>query len=530
MNKLSQRLSKIGFYKVCIIYFLLNACDKLDEEPLTNVSTNQFYSNETDALAALNGAYSRLKSGNGYYKQLFLSALFASSDQGWSTYLFKDFKTGTITNTNSNLSPIWRDLYIGIRDANNVISKVPDIEMNVDLKLRIIGEARFLRALHYFNLVRCFGEVPLRTDPVVNADDDGLPLSSIVNIYKEIINDLEFASNNCWGRNETRNGINNNLGRVTNTAANALLAKVYLRIASAKRTATEGVEGNYKYLSFPDTPNYYYKMAKEYCDLALEGLGFVLESSLEGYSSIFNPENGNNPEMIFEVQGSSIVGQGTAVSNLFSPKDSGLCGSGWGGSNKLKPKFINFLMDKSDNRFQNTIIKSYQNNTRFFELNAGSVGYVPTILETGEKKQSQTLWQTWTSKYIDTEATTEYTSRQNWHVIRLADVYLMRAEASSEITQDPSNANDDFNILRARAEIDLFDGTGMNMSQFRTELLRERAAELYMEGHRFFDITRMGVYDEYCKIVLGNIDGQRQPNDYFWPIPITETSANQNID
>ena len=51
--------------------FLLNACDKLDEEPLTNVSTNQFYSNETDALAALNGAYSRLKSGNGYYKQLF---------------------------------------------------------------------------------------------------------------------------------------------------------------------------------------------------------------------------------------------------------------------------------------------------------------------------------------------------------------------------------------------------------------------------------------------------------------------------
>ena len=73
----------------------------------------------------------------------------------------------------------------------------------------------------------------MRTDPVDNADDDK-PLSSIVNIYKEIINDLEFASNNCWGRNETRNGINNNLGRVTNTAANALLAKVYLRIASAK--------------------------------------------------------------------------------------------------------------------------------------------------------------------------------------------------------------------------------------------------------------------------------------------------------
>ena len=111
----------------------------MDEELLTNLSTKQFYSNETDALAALNGAYSRLKSGNGYYKQLFLSALFASSDQGWSPYLFKDFKTGTITNTNSNLSPIWRDIYWNC-DVNNVISKVPDIEMNVDLKLRIIEQ------------------------------------------------------------------------------------------------------------------------------------------------------------------------------------------------------------------------------------------------------------------------------------------------------------------------------------------------------------------------------------------------------
>ena len=529
MEKLFQKFSSIGTIKICVIFYLIFGCDKLDEEPLTNVSTEQFYSSETDALAALNGAYSRLKSGNGYYKQLFLSALFASSDQGWSTYLFKDFKTGTITNTNSNLTPIWRDIYLAIRDANNVIAKVPNIDMDEDLKLRIIGEAKFLRALHYFNLVRCFGEVPLRTQPVKDADENGLPLSPIVDIYRTIIEDLEFASINCWDRDEKRSGHHNNLGRVTNTAANAMLAKVYLRIASAKRTAMDGIEGNYKYLSFTNDTRYYYELAKVYSDLALEGLGFSLEVNFDGYSSIFNPENGNNPEMIFDVQGSSIVGQGTAVSNLFSPKDSGLCGSGWGGSNKLKPKFINFLMDKSDNRFQSTIIKSYENNTRFFELNPGSVGYVPTILETGERKPNQTLWQTWTSKYIDTEATTEYTSRQNWHVIRLADVYLMRAEAIVEITQDPSLANDDFNILRSRAGVNQFDGGNMSMSQFRDEILRERAAELYMEGHRFFDITRMGVYDENCKIVLGDIDGQRQPNDYFWPIPITEISANPNI-
>ena len=139
------------------------------------------------------------------------------------------------------------------------------------------------------------------------------------------------------------------------------------------------------------------------------------------------------------------------------------------------------------------------------------------------------MWQIWTAKYIDTEATTEYTSRQNWHIIRLADVHLMRAEILAEISQDPSMANDDINILRSRVEMDDFDGSILTIQEFRVQLLQERGVELYMEGHRFFDLTRMGVYDENCKIVLGDIDGQRQPNDYFWPIPITEISANPNI-
>uniref|UniRef100_UPI002602F1D6 RagB/SusD family nutrient uptake outer membrane protein n=1 Tax=uncultured Polaribacter sp. TaxID=174711 RepID=UPI002602F1D6 len=244
---------------------------------------------------------------------------------------------------------------------------------------------------------------------------------------------------------------------------------------------------------------------------------------------IFSPDNGNNPEMIFEVQGSSIVGQGTAVSNLFSPKDSGLSGTGFGGSNKLKPKFINFRINKEDLRFQNTIIREYQNTLWSFSINAQSIAYVATSLDPTNSR-SFTSWLTWTSKYIDSEATTEYTSRQNWHIIRLADVYLMRAEAMVEIAQDPGLANSDFNALRSRVETADFEGSTMSMSEFRTALLEERGVELYMEGHRFFDLTRMGVYDEYCRTLHGDIDGARQAEDYLWPIPISETSANNNID
>ena len=68
------------------------------------------------------------------------------------------------------------------------------------------------------------------------------------------------------------------------------------------------------------------------------------------------------------------------------------------------------------------------------------------------------------------------------------------------------------------------------LSLSREELLKERAVELYMEGHRFFDLTRFGVYDEYCRFIYGDTDGARQPEDYTWPIPLTEASTNSEID
>ena len=522
-------MKNIKYYiTIFLVVASFTSCNVLDEEPFTQPSTENFYQNETDALAALTSVYARLKSGIGYYKQQFMPTLFASSDQGLSTYLYNEFKRGLVTSTNRNLNNLWKELYLGIRDANNVIANVPDIEMDEELKNRIIGEAKFLRALNYFNLVRCFGEVPLRTQPVEAGDDQGLPVSSIVEIYDVIIDDLTFAANHCWGRNETRGNHTNDLGRATNTAAHAMLAKAYTQIASSKRTASEGVLGNELYLEFPESYVNYYQYAKDECDSAINGQGFNLSGSLEEWVTIFDADNGNNPEMIFDVQGSSLTGQGTAVSNLFSPRNAGLSGTGFGGTNKLKPLFINNRIDKYDNRFQNSIITQYETSTRIFNVNPGFTGYIPTNIETGNTLG--TLWQIWTAKYIDSEATTEYTSRQNWHIIRLADVFLMRAEANAEISSDPAAANNDINILRNRIEMSDIDYSAHTMDSFREELLRERAVELYMEGHRFFDLTRFGVYDEYCRFIYGDTDGARQPEDYTWPIPINEVSTNSEID
>jgi hypothetical protein len=152
-----------------VLLSLTTSCDYLDEDPLTQVNVDEFYQNQSDALTGLNGAYARLKSGNGYYRQQFLSHMQAASDQGPSSFRHGDFLRGLLTDADPLLEGTWIDIYQAIKDANNVIARVPEVpEIDEELRLRILGEARFLRALHYFNLVRCFGEVPLRTTPVVS--------------------------------------------------------------------------------------------------------------------------------------------------------------------------------------------------------------------------------------------------------------------------------------------------------------------------------------------------------------------------
>jgi len=526
-TKYHHNMKRIAFLLVVMIA-LFGCEDYLEEDPRTQVDINSFYQNESDALAGLSGAYAQLKSTNGYYRQQFLSNIYAASDQGQGSFNHRDFRFGTITNAEPLIERSWIDIYVAIKEANNVIARVPQVpEMDEELRLRILGEARFLRALHYFNLVRCYGEVPLRTTPV-KPGDEGLPLSPVQDVYDVIIEDLNFATQHCWGFNETRNGNTNNIGRVTKASAHAMLAKVYVQIASSLRTAQEGNSGNAKYLGFTDSPSFYYQQAIEQANQVLLESYYTLANSLQVYEDIFDAKNGNNPEMLFDIQGASIAGQGTAVSNLFSPRNSGLAGGGFGGTNRLQPQFINGSIDKSDPRYLNTIIQNYQDEDFIYELGPGLTGYIRTRILNGSG--AGTLFRVFTGKYIDTDATTEYTSQQNWHVIRLADVYLLRAEALAELNQSPTMAHSDINILRNRVGWGDVDYTGLSMEDFRRELLRERGVELYMEGHRFFDLTRLGVYDEYCRITYGNTVGARGPEDYTWPIPLIESSANPNID
>jgi hypothetical protein len=526
-----KKLNAKSFHVVlsAVLLFVGTSCNNLlEEEPLNQIGSESFYRNESDALAALTGAYAKLKDGTGYYRQLWLSNLFAASDQGTSDN-HGDFHRGTINDADPNLPNTWIDIYVAIRDANYVIANVPTIDnMDEELQLRIVGEARFLRGLHYLNLVRAFGAVPLRLEPIKPGEYEGLPLSSVEAVYNSIIADLEFAAENCWARLENRNGKINHLGRATSASAHALLTKAYLHIASAKRTALAGTVGNAPYLDFPEDPNFYYQKAIDHADAVIASGDHELVTTLESWVDLFDADNGNNREMIFDIQGSNLTEQGTALSNLFCPRNAGLSGGGWGGTNRFLGAYVLNQIDKTDPRYLNSTIQSFEDEIIEYTLNPNLNGYLRKNIETGQTLSTQFI--VYTSKYIDESATTEYTSQQNWHVIRLADVYLMRAEALAELNSNPALANADINALRSRVGQTDFDGTGMSMADFRTNMLRERAVELAAEGHRFFDLTRMGVYEQYSAVVRGATTGARGPEDYTWPIPLIETSTNSSID
>ena len=155
----------------------------------------------------------------------FCSADYGEGNTGQNSV--QQFTRGELTGEHIILKKIWAQIYKGIARTNSVIYYSDKAEnVNLALKARVIGEAKFIRALNYFNLVQCFGEVPLRLLPVLNFDkEEKLGLASKQSILEQIVSDLVYAETNCWNRGESREGFVNEVGRVTSLAATTLLAK-----------------------------------------------------------------------------------------------------------------------------------------------------------------------------------------------------------------------------------------------------------------------------------------------------------------
>jgi tetratricopeptide (TPR) repeat protein len=486
---------KKTFLKAVILVpmiFSLGCADFLDSPPQGNLTQTSFPTTADDALIATNAVYNTLRNWfyhSGGYPILDIMSDDANkgSNPGDQASTVGPYDTYSILTSQDGLSRWWNALYEGIKRANVVVEKVPVIEMDANLKNRYLAEARFLRGLFYFDLVRAWGGVPIITTTIPELD---LPRSSKEETYAQIIADLSFAVDNLPGKNEISA---TDYGRATKGAAEGLLAKVYLFQGDFQKALTYSLE-------------------------VINSGEYSLDPS---FSHTFSLAGQYNTESIFEI--GALETEGTENGGNQYANNQGVRGTpnrGWG-FNRPSVDLMNSF-EEGDPRQEGTIIFLGEVIDGVTIIGDGTT---PDITYTDNTNSVIKEIECYNQKvWIPGTGTTEQWGH-NRRLLRYADVLLMAAEAENE-TGNASEALNYLNQVRARAREGnntiLPDITETGKDALRDIILEERRHEFAMEGHRFWDVVRMGKGPEIFGS-LGFVAGRNE----LLPIPQNEIDISE---
>jgi hypothetical protein len=455
---------KIRNILLLFIFILIAGCtDFLQIDPQGDLTQASFPVSSSDALQATNAVYAAVR--DWYYNSGGYPILDIMSDDALKGSNTNDqlstvgaYDNFTFNTTGDGLDRWWATLYQGIKWANVVIEKVSVIQMDTTLRNRYVGEARFLRGLFYFDLVRAWGGVPLVTssNPPLHQGR-----ATTDEIYSLIISDLQYADTHLSKRSEL---VSSDRGRATSGSAEALLAKVYLfqkDFVNAETYAMKVIQSG--------------------------------EYSLEPRFIDANGVNGNNGvESIFEVGALGVEdynGGGAQYANTQGVR--GTPNRGWGfnrPSVDLRKSF-----EKGDPRLKGTIIDLGDTLDGVYIKGDPDPANDPVIKvnQNGDTINIQCYnRKVWTP---GNDTPTQWAHHRR--LIRYADVLLMAAEAMNE-NGKPSDAVTYLNQVRKRARGGsisvLPDVTITDKNLLRDKILLERRHELAMEGERFWDLVRTG--------------------------------------
>ena len=322
-------------YILLFVIILFYSCeDKLDLAPESSNSAANFYQSEQDLEQALIGAYDALQS-NGQYGLNFIYFMEVRSDNSYSRSItnsggvFGDVELFRMQPTNPLVDQSWESCYKGIQRCNTLINRATQIDLEENFQSRILGEAKFIRALTYFNMVRLWGDVPLLieevTDPFAFFD---ITRTSATEVYQQIERDLQEAI--------LELPENNIAGRATKTAAQTLLGKVML---TQKK----------------------YAESKGQFEAVINSNRYIL---LDSYADIFKTNNENNKESIFEIQylGGGL-GEGSAFANNMAIDPSQIGNMGSVSGDNMPSVYIVEQYDDSDLR--KTVNIGFFNNSPY---------------------------------------------------------------------------------------------------------------------------------------------------------------------
>lgn len=474
----------IAFALTALAMSLCSCNDWLGEPNPASTELDDFFTSGEACVQCVNACYSPLQweYNSTYFSEWFIGDI-ASDDalkggqnlgDGPDAYDIDNFKTNA---NNEILRDYYRAKYQGIARCNLALSQValyePDETLSPELKDRLLGEARFLRAFYYFQLVRVFGGVPLVQNVIDSSDNWRQPRASADDIYRAIIEDLEIAESLLWEKSEYPS---EDLGRATRGAAIAMLCKVNL------------------YMKDYDSA---YTWGRLFIDEEYRGGEYSL---CPVYADNFTIAGENGPESIFEIQyaadPTSDYGEGFGFSRgtfstiLTRPRLESLGSQkGWGWNHPTQNLFDEF--EAGDPRRDAAIGIPDAADLENIEV---------TYLGSPYYNKKTAHCENGTFPFLDHDSR----GALNYRLIRTSDLLLLYAEAALESGKDLTAAKWALEEVRARARANADDpaalpafpayrGYADNTESLRDAIRHERRVELAMEGHRWFDITRWGI-------------------------------------
>jgi hypothetical protein len=477
----------------------LTACS-LEEEPYSSFNTDTLYTTAGGAELGLVSAYSPLNSL--YYGPAALLASDFSADQtypravvGRNTLTLFNYDAGYTTQKSFdrlNESPqyIWQSCYQGIEKANQVLDRVPAATMDAARKHTILAEARFLRAFYYWLLTKNFGDVVVKTSASVTVETAVVGKSPRADVYKQIFADLDVAVAGLpSGPGAVRKG------SPSKEAALALYAKAAL------------YAGNYAVA----------------LDKAQQVIASGKYSLLPNVYDVYdvNKEDAARVENIWAYEGerAAIAGAGsstyTYATGLYGPANSAAPAYGkstFGSVFAYQAFYDSFA---ADDQRRTLLATSYVNAAGVTVPQAG----ITPITTQGVLVR----------KYQDANSIGAQ-SNSNVPILRLADVYLIAAEAEARATGPSATAYANVNAVRTRAGLPGL-ATGLSQSAFIDAVLQERSWELFGEGDRWYDLTRTDKFLTVIPLAVNSVYPMRTPQvkHKYFPIPQDEINANPQL-
>jgi hypothetical protein len=504
-------MKKILIYTILAAGIGISSCERdLDIINPNEPTLGVFWESAQDAEQGVNAIYSTFKrEGTSRWLPMLHTV---RSDVGYSASPWSDLANALdkFIQPDYNFGPVavvWRDNYVGIFRANQVLENVPDIEMEEGEKQRLLGEAYFLRAFFYYHLASLWGNVPLMLDP--STPQDVPPTVSREEVWAQVEQDLIAAADMLPASYSSPS----NVGRATKGAANALLAKVYMQQNE-------------------------YEQALQPLQWLVQGEGSGVYELMPDYRDNFLVTTENNRESVFEIQyainptettdddvATANHNYGTSIAQFYAPR-----GIGWSDAQAHRWVVHEFQREETveeerDPRLAATFI--------FDSTDVRGPEFTDVYGQSFAQRYGRDNREVWFRKFLNDHWKNEegYRSPNNWRFIRYSDVLLMYAETLNALGRT-AEAYQHVDRVRQRVNLPALSDVrpGMGQDEFLEQIKHERLLELAGEGHRWNDLARWDDLGQELADRDPAFANFREGQHELLPIPQRDLDINPNLE